>query len=430
MENDEKHNDGSVYSESAKNAKQSATEKAPPNTAANSSSKPTTQSVKALGQKARARLEEERTKRSEIKRLDPKEVSIPRSLNEKTKPKRKRPPSQSNGRKVTRKRHAPHTSLELQALAGPTNADLWVPDTSKIVTGTGTDNWSTAILLHGLPYGTTQRHIRQFFSELSIESIRIMIAHNNSAIPEWDASNPGGLPEIKRYPTSLRVVVEFDSTGDAQLAADRSGEPLDCHDLLGLQSDSSDTDKEQAAIAVTHLRKTHYQLIAQTLSWALTKTAKIRPLHESQANMEKCIHPRVREILWKHARYRLGISPSFANEEEVNIATPTRSEIVIGPGHDNNQDYTRLARQRNQLLGIAEELQVYGPFPSNELLDPSLGKDPTIYFAHQAYLVLSNSIRRLDDWLLLLRRQTLFAAHFEAMSAAIEPSSNNNHSST
>ena len=198
--------------------------------------------LKDIGRKARARLEEEKSKRPEIKRLDslPNEERVTK-LNHGTsfgattssfvRPKKKR-----NLRQPSSYQH--HQQRQRQ------KTGEWTPDVSHIQVPSK-EFRSTIVKLHGLPIECTVEHIKKFFSGLHPERVLILLS-NQITVPELDAASR---PKDHRGEDFLRVFVKFDSAPTAVLASERSGETISFH------ADGDLSERKTFSIGVTQVRK-------------------------------------------------------------------------------------------------------------------------------------------------------------------------------
>ena len=214
--------------------------------------------IKDLGRKARERLEKERQKRKEVVILDqiPQEQELARKAIPILQPRipSKRPKAATSTTTMpSKKRKRPPSNPEI---------DPWVSCVSHIPI-LPKEERSTVVRMHSLPVGCTAAQIRRFFSGLNPERI-FMIPTNEANIPFLDgspaASDDKGRrvgtsgPIVDRYPTYFRVFVKFDSSPMAQVATERSGEPI------MLQNDeefspSSDKTMKGSTVAVTQVGK-------------------------------------------------------------------------------------------------------------------------------------------------------------------------------
>ncbi len=187
--------------------------------------------LKDLGNRARARLEEEKMKRPEIQILDRMPTSDP---DKKTTKKAtsfsaniasQKPWTASIGRK--RKLDVPQTKSTKPKPMKRTETSYkttdWVPDVSHIELPEK-GKVSVTVKLHGVPLDCTVENVKKFFAGLQPESISILLP-NNAAIKQLDASNPRRHYNDK-IDIRLRIIVSFKSASMAILASDRSGETM------------------------------------------------------------------------------------------------------------------------------------------------------------------------------------------------------------
>jgi hypothetical protein len=178
--------------------------------------------VKELGRKARKRLEEERSKRREIVRLDNEGLISPEREGEVH-----TPALPMKAPVVNRKRvRSGRTTRDEDASR---NADSWMPDTSNVVSLSEYER-STVVRIYGLPKGTTPEMLRKFFLGLTAERI-FVLPSLDSRIETWDAKEDNQQsPTVPRLSERCRIFVKFDSHPVAELAAKRTGELLHVND--------------------------------------------------------------------------------------------------------------------------------------------------------------------------------------------------------
>mmetsp|Transcript_32235 Transcript_32235/g.67181 ORF Transcript_32235/g.67181 Transcript_32235/m.67181 type:complete len:416 (-) Transcript_32235:1498-2745(-) len=382
--------------------------------------------VKELGRRARARLEEERTKRAEIVRLDQDDLS--RRQQQHLQPQQK-----GNKNKRTNVGFLPpkpqKRPRQRRASAGTTtkavideSLDSWIPDLTNVVECTGSkETRSTMVLLHGLPRGTTPSQIRRFFSGLDPQQILVLLSCS-SEIDAWDSP---GRPRrnkkqqqasstmiVQRHPSTFRVVVKFDSSPAAELAAERSGEPLE---VTTRKTGDASPDTVRASIGVTHMVKAHANLILQKLSVnVLSSHNKTTPLEESLAEIEQQVPANVHRILWMEANRKLELDLEPCASWALSDAASPNGSILDGSSMErilSLKGYETLTQQHNTLVRIIDELRLGFPYPSAEILDPIYAEDPIVRLSHEALGVLQNMVRATQQRLLVHRRERLFSEH-------------------
>jgi hypothetical protein len=218
--------------------------------------------IKDLGNKARARLEEEKSKRSEIKRLDAAPTEVTHKKRSVSTAFRTKPASL-----VRPKRNLPRAPQPRRSAHQRRKVEEWTPDTSQIP-ALPKELCSTIVKLHGLPVGCTLEQIKTFFTGLQPEHI-FMVLRNKAFIPELDASNRSA-PEDRYDRKYLRVFAKYASGPAAALATERSGETI-----LVANATDDDDDEEDG----TSVRKSYSIGVTQvTKEAALVLSALVRTL--------------------------------------------------------------------------------------------------------------------------------------------------------
>ena len=250
----------------------------PSNNNGNADESDTTTRIKDLGKKAKARLQEEKSKRPEIVVLHENEttttindddppaagifVPTPKPIAKTTKP-RKRKTSSSNTATSS------SSKSKTQRRRDNDNIDDWMPDISHLAAfETEKDpQWSNIVQLHGVPTDCTMESIKRFFKGLQPERVLVLVP-NRCRIDRLDSTEPAHSSNKKRRrsilverhdPTELRVFCKFATAPTAALAKERSGE------TLMLLEKSDENDKKGAAIAVSQVEKKLGMALMNTL---------------------------------------------------------------------------------------------------------------------------------------------------------------------
>jgi hypothetical protein len=343
--------------------------------------------VKNLGRKARARLEQERSKRREIMRVDilppetqrvaPNRSALVDAVNQDA--------SKKSAKSAPKKRRIlsnKEDSVEDR------NVDRWMPDISHIPVPTSKEKRSNVVQVHGLPVGTTPAQIRRFFSGL--DPRRILILPTNTAnLRELDARHDvprkGGL-KVDRY-AQLRILVKFHSAPTAALAAQRSGEVMHVSELKG------------ASIAVT-------QMLKNTASYFVKKLAvDVEPgiaLESTMDKIESSLDAVVPTILWAAAIKDLKLNvASYAGAGTFHLYR--RGLSPRKPA--SNSETTVLQQHRATLQQEVDRLMNTPPFPAAEPLDPALlQSDPVMNLTSNCLGILQTEIERIDNALSVASR--------------------------
>lgn len=181
------------------------------------------QRIRDIGKRTRTRFEEEKSKRKEIVRIDDpinkEKVSASASKSSLLSFVKK---TKTIQRPATHRRKK--NALEpLDSTEKPSKVDAWFPPIktkSSIKT-------SRLVRMHGLPStGTTIAHIRKYFLGLNVQEI-FLLPPMNFHIPNFDAEvmdPPKSI--VKRFPNTVRIIVQFPSSNVADIAINRSGETI------------------------------------------------------------------------------------------------------------------------------------------------------------------------------------------------------------
>jgi hypothetical protein len=206
--------------------------------------------LKSLGNKARARLEEEKSKRPEIQRLEQIPAVNPQATG-RYKTVKTAFSTNVASRNVTaapssRKRKLA-TSLSQAKLSTRARGSSWAPDISHI-TLPARDDRSFSVRLHGLPVDCTIEHVMRFFTGLKPDSVSILLP-NDVHIHQLDAMDRSPMDEFETLESSrVRVVADFSSPAAALLASERSGETI-------RMPSSATQDEHHYVVGVTVLGK-------------------------------------------------------------------------------------------------------------------------------------------------------------------------------
>jgi hypothetical protein len=349
--------------------------------------------VKDLGRKARARFQEERSKRPDIVRL---EALPPEKGTTKRTGSFFRVPVPSKRTPKKRRR----TAVPSRPVADK-DVDRWIPDIHNLPL-CSRETRSNMVCLHGIPKGTTPGQLRRFFSGLDPQRIFILPS-NPMHIPEWDASHnnirkKAGV-RIERYDADFRVYVKFHAAPTAELAAGRSGEIIFLSD-----NEDGDASNTGASVGVTQITKNTATYLIRHM--AVDGEAGV-PLEETLANVERVLDPMVSNILWTTAIRELDLDVEQAMGDGSFESFPLLARR-IGDRFSESVGAKELASRRKSLIKARDRLLNQRPFPSAELLDPALAGDPIIHLTVGAVQCLQREIERIDDRVQEARRWSLF----------------------
>lgn len=409
-----------------------------------------TRELKDIGSKARARLEEEKSKRPEVQRLD----QVPTIDPEKKKAARL--PSafsaQVASRKTghnTRKRKldtTTHTSKHLKSKKPSdtiANEQNWAPDVSHISLPEPKDR-SATVKLHGLPFDCTLEHVKKFFTGLQPEFLSILLP-NDTSIPQIDASNrpPRSSSEQNRGERHrLRVLAHFRTVSAALLASERSGETIRMNQL-------EESEKEEDfIIAVTVLPRalekaltlvvrpyqensfrarlsTHPISVSAAAALSLSQSIPAQP-RTSFAETLKCtlnqLHPMVVKILWTRVAWRLlhnGFPLARDIQQAQLVLGPKEEEALWQPGGSwtTHPGYRRFAEHYNRLVDIQDSLFDQVPYPAVQTtpagttFPSSTSKaDPVLHLTTEACQALSHEMDVIEGLLYRARITYRFQA--------------------
>lgn len=353
--------------------------------------------VKNLGQKARARLEQERSKRREILRVD----ILPPAKRQTFTAKHSALVDAANLEAIKKVGTAPkkrRRSLnKIDNAVDNRNVDRWMPGIAHIPLPTSKENRSSVVQMHGLPVGTTTAHIRRFFSGL--DPIRILILPNSNQVANLhdldardDIPRKAGL-KVDRYEHGLRILVKFDSSPTAALAAQRSGEVMQV------------TESKGASIAVT-------QLLKNTATYFVKKLAvDAQPgvaLDDTSSTIESQLDPVIATILWTAAIKDLQLKIDY------NRIVDTYHLYQKGLSPRKSRPKTEvnaLQQHRDSLLGQVDQIMNAIPFPAAEPLDPTLLQMfPIMKLSNNCLSILQHEIERINNALSVAARWSFLVA--------------------
>lgn len=273
--------------------------------------------VKEIGKKTRERLDEERSKRKEIVRLEnidfktinnsedqhhqSKNKSIfSQSIKQSSSSKNSLTTRNKRKKKLPRSRKS-HDEVTDERSSNTIKIDSWVPQTQHLISihqDLPKDEKSNIVRLHALPINVTTEHIRKFFSGLSPQRIFVLPSLPRTikdfdafSDEEWnDRTNNHGMmneTSVARYPGHFRVFVKFPSYLVADNAVARTGEAM-----LG------------ASIAITPISKTFASHLQKFMAIDVKRGQQ---LIEALDETEEMIPTVVNEIIWIMAHQDIGL---------------------------------------------------------------------------------------------------------------------------
>mmetsp|Transcript_2678 Transcript_2678/g.3864 ORF Transcript_2678/g.3864 Transcript_2678/m.3864 type:complete len:434 (+) Transcript_2678:111-1412(+) len=323
--------------------------------------------LKAIGKKTREVLEQERSKRKEIVRInDPFLAKVGQNLDPSQGTKRSST-STSNGfsravmeqtgkrRKTSsNSRYVPVAPYRKTRSYTESNVDQWFPYTNDLLKSYNLlpkCEKSNIVRLHGLPVGAKVEHILKFFSGLSPQRIFVLPTLDETIegfdvcddnYYESHSTATSGHNKVKRHSNQFRVFVKFQSYPIANSSLLRSGETL--------RTD----ENSAAAIAVTPISKVVAVHLQKFMGIDGNKGDLKVLLDETEDKIPKV----VTEILWAMFRKEVGIQvskkiiggdgsyPCIQTSELYNIFPPS-----------TKQGQRKKVNLYNKLLDIYEELE-------------------------------------------------------------------------
>jgi hypothetical protein len=414
--------------------------------------------VREAGRKARLRLEEERSKRKEIQRIDDDAEGqdllirkVPGPTNASTNGDTHK---QSKGRSIMlteparKKRRRPKKAAAMvkgttqEDAHSNTIVDLWLPDSSSV----NMEGRSNLVRVHGLPYGCKPEEIRRFFKGLNRGKIFVLASYHHT-IDGWDcidteaaqklAASKGkkgqrdSRPMVKRYPNHFRVFVQFESTLGADQALKRSGESVSVSngtvlaskngtnqgdiDDGGGESNGKDNGKPTKMLKVRAVRvRVRVTPVAKIHSTFLKKRllaidgVKGKALHEVVDDVEERLPRYVRRTVWSLAWMKLrpyqAIKPADDEDDESAVvvqevadafAILERRKSIARPKDANS--YRLLATAYNSLCDLYASIEEQSAV--NMALfrhDPTLLEDSVCRLTDAALDLISTEAERVD----------------------------------
>jgi hypothetical protein len=394
-----------------------------------------TEEVRNIGRKVRARRDEEVKKRREIQRVDEPGLLLPVAaavaaaadhngggaggaadgeprkspvvMELRVVPKRPKDIAKKNPPRKRRR--------SLNREVEDKNVDRWMPSTDHLFvvpedspTTTATTAHassspirSNVVQLHGLPKGVTAGQIRKFFSGLRIQRLIILPRHD-FPVRELDAQEstaalrkPG--LHIDRYKASaLRLLLKFESAPAAAMAVQRSGEVLPCT--------TADTEVVGAAVRVTMVPKHYATTLVQVLAIDCPMNF-VPPVEHFLHMLDHDLDATVPAILWTEAIQRLNLTTT-------RPALPAMITFPIFPRRKisfqlSSEQVAVLCERRDRLRKLLSQLRNKLPFPSAEVVDPTI-MDPALTLNTACAKLLQDEIERAD-------RHALIAAKWRAL---------------
>ncbi len=323
--------------------------------------------AKEIGKKTRERLDEERSKRKEIVRLeeniDIKTINNSEDQHHQSKNKSifsqsVKQTSSSKNSWTTRSKRKKKLSRSTKSrdeitdeVSNTVKIDTWVPQIQHLISihqDIPKDEKSNIVRLHALPTNATTEHIRKFFSGLSpqriflLPSLPITIKDFDAySDEEWNArtNNHGMMNEksVTRYPSHFRVFVKFPSYLVADNAVSRTGEAM-----LG------------ASIAITPISKTFASHLKKFMAIDVKRGQK---LIEALNETEEMIPTIVNEIIWIMAHQYIGLDFTKVHYGSGSYPTIETHELYHIRPPSSDQGKEKMIILYNKLCDLYDELE-------------------------------------------------------------------------
>ena len=411
--------------------------------------------VREAGRKARLRLEEEKSKRKEIVRINDKAEALLAEKISSTGGGTKRKKSAGNtltalstrsavaaGKKRKRATKAKAAAKEDY---GGIRIDSWMPDTSAV----SMEGRSNLVRVHGLPYGCKPEELRRFFTGLSPVRVLVLAPYDRQ-IDGWDCSDSGTAdtstsassrktrkrqrgatpasgstprgPFVKRYSSVFRVFVQFESAPSAQLALKRSGESIFTTNAI-LLDDSNDSDSSSGGIYEAtkeqEKKKVGAAVFISPISKAQASFLKKRqvaidgvkgdPLHETVEAVVVQLPRFVTRTLWALSLINLRISQrrnADKGKDSDCYDTDARKVADAFSILEKRMDtsfpecpdaYRALAIGYNSLCDLYDSIEGKAKLEMTILRqDPTLLEDPVCRLTDAALEMIANEAERID----------------------------------
>ena len=338
---------------------------------------PIDERVKEIGRKARRRLEEEKSKRKEIVRLD--DEIAPEQRKAKTASKFSKAIKQSS--KLPMKTKAPPPRKRRKIATSSTknvrintsrnvnanvNVDTWSPSTDGVLYyNLSKGEKSSMVRLHGLPVGTKVEHVRKFFTGLSPDRVFVLLS-TDVMIPGFDCGTGNGVVRkkmmmVKRHAPTFRVFVKFKSAPTADIAIGRSGEVMSVDSLVKGAKSKTLT----GAISISPLSKQAGTYLQNNL---MIECQKGTVIADELKRAEGGIPEIVNHIQWVNAARTLGLDLDILSIGGTNGLPLVRISDVFHVHFPPNEEVKQsLIRLHNKLLDIYEGIEeMFSPLHFNE----------------------------------------------------------------
>lgn len=351
--------------------------------------------VKEMGRKARLRLEEEKSKRKEIVRLNddlliaPPNIStmhhnaertsqfamaIQQSTLSKTAATKVARPQKKRRTAATRSTRTGHGNIAKGKLLNK-NVDTWAPSTGGLLYyDLPKEEKSDIIRIHGLPIGATVEDLKKFFVGLYPSHFFVLLSFEAS-IQGFDSTNDASHPNkeekekrslllVDRHGPEFRLCVKFPSYITADVALQRSGELLhiNTHD-----DQNENVSTVAASISLSPISRQVGRYIENYLAIDCNKYITNEGCRggfktifsHALAEAEKSIPPIINQILWANAarvlKWKIDIQKRD-HDCSHSIQEAFQTTIIISP-KTSQEEKQRIVTLHNHLVTIYEDLE-------------------------------------------------------------------------
>lgn len=316
--------------------------------------------LREIGQKARQRLEVEKSKRKEIVRLDDEAFQVHgvvKKASSKTAFSKSIVKNSSKTKSSQQKSSAKRRRVQTSTYSSETISkieDSWCPSCEGIIFDLPKEQKSNIIRLHGLPEGTKVEHINKFFKGLEPEYIGVLLSANIS-IQGFDCDEEEVSPNsaIDRHESSFRVLVKFQSVLIAENAISRSGERI----VL----ENEDGQNISVAISISPISKQVAMFLKNNLMIKCIKGhSMINQLENTQNNVPIIIN----QLMWVAAAKKTGLDLNIKSIGGKGGFPRVKTDRLFSLGYPiDDEEKLDLIDLHNNILDMYEQLEkVLSPF--------------------------------------------------------------------
>lgn len=316
--------------------------------------------LREIGQKARQRLEEEKSKRKEIVRLDDEAFQVHgvvKKASSKTAFSKSIVKNSSKTKSSQQKSSAKRRRLQTSTYSSETASkieDSWCPSCEGINFDLPKEQKSNVIRLHGLPEGTKVEHINKFFKGLEPEYIGVLLSANIN-IQGFDCDEEEVSPNsaIDRHESSFRVLVKFQSVLIAENAISRSGERI----VL----ENEDGENISVAISISPISKQVAMFLKNNLMIKCIKGHRIIDQLENAQNNVPII---INQLMWVAAAKKTGLDLKIKSIGGKGGFPRVKTDRLFSLGYPiDDEEKLDLIDLHNNILDMYEQLEkVLSPF--------------------------------------------------------------------